>query len=375
MKTIVVSAVNLNEGGTLTILRECLSYLSALALEGEYRIVAMVYDRRLAEYPNIEYMETQWPKQRWINRLWYEYISLKKISKAIGPVYLWLSLHDTTPNVLAERRAVYCHNPFPFYRWKGSDVLLSPKIWLLAIFSKLIYRTNIHKNNWVIVQQHWLREAFQEMFGLPANTLMVAPPRLEARAIPAAIRLPGDAGYRFVYAASPNSHKNFECLCEAAALLEREGLSDFQVYITVNGEENRYARWLQQRWGSRVAALNLVGFLTQEALFDLYAQADCLVFPSKVETWGLPVSEFGTLNKPMLLADLPYAYETAAGLDQVGFFDPESPEALARQMKRLITGDASRLGKVAAQPLDEPFAASWEQLFTKLLAERSTVQE
>lgn len=36
-KTIVVSAVSLRKGGTLTILQDCLCYLSALAADGNYR--------------------------------------------------------------------------------------------------------------------------------------------------------------------------------------------------------------------------------------------------------------------------------------------------------------------------------------------------
>ena len=113
-KTMVVSAVNWNVGGTLTILRDCVDYLSKLAERGSYRIVAIVFDKNLALYPNIEYIETQWPKKRWTHRLWYEYRSMKAISEKLSPVYLWLSLHDTTPNVVAVSRAVYFHNPFPF---------------------------------------------------------------------------------------------------------------------------------------------------------------------------------------------------------------------------------------------------------------------
>lgn len=42
-KTIVVSAVSLRKGGTLTILQDCLCYLSALAADGNYRVIALVH--------------------------------------------------------------------------------------------------------------------------------------------------------------------------------------------------------------------------------------------------------------------------------------------------------------------------------------------
>ena len=56
-KTIVVSAVSLRKGGTLTILQDCLCYLSALAADGNYRVIALVHKRELADYPHIEYIE------------------------------------------------------------------------------------------------------------------------------------------------------------------------------------------------------------------------------------------------------------------------------------------------------------------------------
>ena len=57
MKKIVISAVNLKVGGTLTILRDCLRHLSGLAATGEYQVIALVYDRKVADYPHVEYIE------------------------------------------------------------------------------------------------------------------------------------------------------------------------------------------------------------------------------------------------------------------------------------------------------------------------------
>ena len=140
MKTIVVSAVNIRKGGTLTILRNCLEYLSGLAQSGNYRVVALVHKKDLACYPGIEYIELPWTIKNWVLRLWCEYVTMYGISKQLSPVYLWLSLHDTTPNVKAERRAVYCHNPFSFYPWKWKDLFLNYHIVCFAWFTKYIYR-------------------------------------------------------------------------------------------------------------------------------------------------------------------------------------------------------------------------------------------
>ena len=367
MKTIVVSAVNLNVGGTLTILRDCLQYLSEFAEKENCRVVALVYKKELADYPNIEYIEMQWPKKAWIMRLWCEYVTMHKISKRLSPISLWLSLHDTTPNVEAERRAVYCHNPFPFYRWKVREWLFSPKVVLFSLFSKYAYQINIHRNMNVIVQQQWIRKEFIRLFHLDEKQIIIAAPEYKPINQKVTEEHP-QKEYSFLFASSPNSHKNFECLCEAARLLQRK-LPDygFKVYITIQGNENNYAKWLYKHWGRSTSCLHFIGFQKREELYAYYQQCDCLVFPSKVETWGLPISEFAAWEKPMLLADLPYAYETAAGSAQLAFFNPEKPEELAGLMEKLIRRDQSFLTSIVKEEKKAPKADSWDELFKILL--------
>lgn len=365
-KTIVVSAVNLVEAGPLAILRDCLACLSDLAAQGGYRVIALVYKQSLADFPHIEYIETQWPKKRWINRLWYEYVSMRSISKEIGPVYLWFSLHDTSPSVIAERRAVYCHNAFPFYRWKAHDLFFAPKIALLALFSTYIYKPNIRRNTYLVVQQQWLRNAFQRLFSVPAAKIIVAPPAIETQEVTLSETQQRAGSYTFVFAGSPNSHKNFEVICRAAALLEQQNTVPFTVHLTVKGDENTYAQWLHRKWG-HLQSLHFSGFMSRARLEEYYAACDCLIFPSKAESWGLPITEFAAYGKPMLLADLPYAHDTAAGSKWVSFFNPDDPEALAAQMVALLRGDRSFLKTMAKKTLAEPFAMNWLDLFHKLL--------
>lgn len=63
----------------------------------------------------------------------------------------------------------------------------------------------------------------------------------------------------------------------------------------------------------KLSCINFIGFVDKNTLFIYYENSSCMIFPSKVETWGLPISEFSEFNKPMLLADLPYTHETASG--------------------------------------------------------------
>ncbi len=370
-KTIVISAVNIRKGGTLTILRECLKYLSGLGVTGGYNIVALVHDKNLCFYDGIEYIEIPDTIKSWGRRLWCEYVTMGRISDELATrygskVYLWLSLHDTSPRVRAEHQAVYCQTSFPFLKWKIRDLRMDPKIPLFALFTKYAYRVNVHSDDWLIVQAEWLRNGLSKMLKMPCDKFIVAPVEAAVAEIPEVSRRDGEP-FTFLYPASDDCHKNFETLCEAARLLEQEvGQGRFKVMLTIGGDENRYSLWLRSRWGS-VESICWNGKMSRENLFRQYALSDCLVFPSRVETWGLPISEFLPTGKPMIVSDLPFAHETTAGASQVVFFDSSSPADLCSEMKKILSGDLSSAVPNPTKSIADPVARNWKEIFELLL--------
>lgn len=371
MKTIVISAVNLRKGGTLTILRECLRAFSEWNSRDEHRVVAVVHKKELAYYDHIEYVEMPWSVRSWIHRLWCEYVSMHKLSRQIGNVNLWLSLHDTTPRVQAERQAVYCHNSYPFFSWHWRHLLLNYRIVSFALFTKFIYRINIHRNRYLIVQQEWFRREMSRMFGIDRKNIIVAKP--ESMATTNIFKHQTSnvkcetSSFIFLYPAFPDVHKNMECLCEAARLLEQEvGTQRFEVVLTTARDFNKYSKYISRHWGD-IRSLRFCGFLDRPSLAAEYAKAACLVFPSKVETWGLPISEFSPSGRPMLLADLPYAHETSAGSRCVSFFNPEDATELKCKMRQLLEGDLHAFHAIPPQHYDDPYTDNWQQTIEKLI--------
>lgn len=370
MKTIVVSGITLRKGGTLTILRDALQYLSTLAQSGEYRVVALVNRREPCDFPNIEYIEV--PQKGWIGRLWYEYVTMHRISKEIGHVYLWLSMHDVTPRVVAERQAVYCQTSFPFYNWKWRDFRFDPKIPIFAMLTRFYYKARVHRNRFLIVQQEWLRQGLSKLLGVSKETIIVAPPKTSYKKETPHYKDENQAKPAtkiFLYASTADCHKNFETLCKAARILERKvGKEKFKVTLTIKGDENKYAKWLYNNWGD-VESIDFHGFMDKGTLYRYYKECDCLIFPSNVETWGLPISEYMTMNSgPIIVANLPYAHDTTKGADSVAFFEPDNANDLAQKMEEVIKMDLRHFGSVPNDSdISEPFAQNWQSLFDILL--------
>lgn len=365
-KTIAVSGVNIRKGGTLTIMRDCLRFLSE-NLSADNRIVALVHDKSLFPYDGIEFIECKDSAKSWFRRLRTEYSDMHRISKTIGHVNLWLSLHDTTPRVEADTQAVYCQTSFPFLRWHFRDGLFDKKIPLFALFTRFAYRVNVHRNKALVVQQRWLRDKLSSLLGVERNKFIVFPPQKYFPEIPA---VKSDGCVKFSFVSTPDCHKNFETLCAASERLENKiGKGKFKVILTISGTENKYSKWIFEKW-HHVDSIEFRGFLNLDNLVKLYAETDCLVFPSRVETWGLPISEFMTTGKPLLLADLPYAHETSAGAHKVAFFQAEDCESLCGLMNDVINNDYHAFNHNIITKEEDIAVNNWSELFNLLIGEK-----
>ncbi len=358
---IVISAVNVRKGGTLTVLKDCLCYLSS---RKDVSVTAIVHRKSLCAYDGIEYIEIPWSADSWIKRLWCEYVTLGRVSKKLPKADLWFSLHDTTPRVRAEKQAVYCHTSFPFMKSSLQDLKMDYKIALFSKLTRFAYKFNVRRNSYLVVQQQWMREALGKLLAFNPDKIIVAPPSFSFPEIGVSS---GGCEKIFLYPSTPDCHKDFETLCRASAMLEQKvGKGKFRTVLTISGNENKYASWLYGQFKD-IFSIEFRGFLKKEDLLLCYEKADCLVFPSRSETWGLPISEFKSTGKPMILADLPYAHETSAGARKVAFFSLSDSEDLQKKMHKVLNGEIETFSEIPRLDYKKPVAEDWDTLFRILL--------
>lgn len=358
-KIIVISGVNLVDGGPLSVFED---FLNTLVHEGytlTYRVIALVGNKELfARYEGeIELREFRKAKKSWFYRLYLEYFGFKKASKELN-VEFWISMHDTTPNVKAKHRYVYCHNPSPFNKMSIKEAKYGYKYYLFSKFYKYLYKINIKKNDAVIVQQDWMRTEFINMYGL--DNVIVARPSLPemVKIDNITVKMP-----IFICPSFPRYYKNFQIVCEAAKELENEGRCNFKIYITLEGNENSYARLLFNQYG-KCKSINFIGLVDREQLFKIYGESACMIFMSKLETWGMPITEYKVTGKPMILANLPYAQETIGNYDNVAFVDVDDVNELKKQILNVI--EKKHLSNSRAKIVNKPYASNWKELCSLL---------
>lgn len=363
-KTLVISGINLVDGGAYSVFCDCLSALIRNGFCDNYRIIALVGKKQLFDSfkDKIELVEFPKSKKSWLFRLYYEYIFFHKLSKKIH-VNTWISLHDMTPNVIADKQYVYCHNPSPFNKMKIRDARFGLKYYLFSKFYRFLYAFNIHKNDAVIVQQDWMRSEFVKMYNLDEERVIVARPSLpDSQEI---TDVSSRESTTFIFPSFPRYYKNFGAVCKAAVELNSRGISNFKVYITLDGTENSYSRSLRKKFGE-CASLVFCGLLKRPELYKLYGRSNALIFLSKIETWGMPITEYKQTGKPMIVSDLSYAHETVGNYEHVAFVDVDDVNKVAEDMKKVI--DEKDLSSISNyKKISEPVDNDWCSLFNRIL--------
>lgn len=357
-KTIVISGINMTEGGIFTILDNCLQKISIYAKQHNHKVIALVNNASNFNYSHIQYISFPKSKKSWFYRLYYEYFYFKKFSKKLKPD-IWLSLHDVSPNVVTKKQFVYCHHPTVFYKATLSDWKFDYKIGVFSIFYKYLYQINIKKNSAVFVQQHWIKSEFEKMFSI--KNVIVALPEFTESIITEKTTLNPEK-IHFFYPSFPRSFKNFEVIFEAISLLEPKIQQKVEFHFsTIKDNKGNYAKYLLKKY-SDSNSVNFMGWLSREELLTLYNSVDCIVFPSKLETWGLPLSEAKAYKKPILAANLPYAKEAIGTYDRVSFFDINDAKTLAQLITTFVNKTIVYEKNTVLQDNDIA-VRSWYELF------------
>lgn len=358
---VVVSGVNLVEGGTLTVFREMVRALAEH--RPQWTVHALVHRRGILGVPAVVEHPFEHIKSSWLRRLRFEWFETPRICEALRPD-VWLSMHDITPRIRGPRQFVYCHNPGPFSTLPLRQAFKDWRFGLFQLFYGHLYGLNIHRNDAVIVQQDWLRRFFERRYGV--GRVIVAHPT----GVPVhggAIRTSARQGLpsRFLYPTLPRVFKNIELVADALRLLEAEPRWHGEVSVTIDGSESAYARRLADRCQG-LRSLRLIGRQGHEAMNQRYAECDALLFTSLLETWGLPLTEARDRGLPIVTMDLPYAHETVGRCQAVRFVPPHDPHALARTLLALHLGETGFERHDAPIPA-APYAQGWPALAAMIL--------
>lgn len=317
MKRVLVIATAAKEGGALSILSQFINstiedlYYTFLVDESVLKI--------LPKKKNITYQA--FPKKNIFRRLYFDLFEVTKIIKlSRSDVCFNLQNVPVRTNI---KQLVYMHQPIPFTDLRRLNIKFNATIFFYKYLYFLLIKFNDKYAYSYIVQTEWLKRRLSLKLKRKTKDVLVFKPLVEMVSKNALSdkkneRLSAhDKSFDFVYPASAISYKNHEFLIEIFSQLDKEWLHKHNVklYLTIQSETIQ----------KKVLSLGLnnivffVGYLNRDKVFDLYSRASALIFPSLIETYGLPLIEAAYFNLPVVTVDLDYSKEVLSGYKKVLF--------------------------------------------------------
>ena len=247
-------------------------------------------------------------------RLKFEYLTGGKWVNGINPDVVF-SLENMLPKGLDSgiKQVLYIHQPVGFQHEKKFSIL-KPNEREQGIYQRFYHPmiiSSAKKADRIVVQTEWMKRALVRDEKIPSDKIYKVKPDI-----------PDLSGYvrngefdpvRFFFPASNLPYKNHAVIEAAREILIREG---FEPKILFTKEK----------------------VLPREEIFAEYNRST-LLFPSYLETFGMPLGEAQQFGNPVIAADTEFAREVLAGYDNAYFFNPFDPDGLAELMRAVMNGE------------------------------------
>lgn len=207
---------------------------------------------------------------------------------------------------------------------------------------KKVLRHAMEKSKAIIAVSDYVKSSILERFNVPEKKISViyegvsSTPRLNDSTTP---RLPVPPPY-FLYVGSAYPHKNLESLLHAFSFLVKKYP---QVKLVLVGQEDIFYRALKKELEEidiDQHAVVFTGFVPDDLLGELYANASLYVFPSRHEGFGLPPLEAMGHGVPVVSSNRGPLPEVLG--DAAVYFNPDDIEEMVAVMERTLQNQSLR---------------------------------
>ena len=340
VKTIIVNDVAASMGGALSILRQFLRELTENEMAKSFRWIIFVSNDLVNEFSS-EYIEiVKVDAKKWRKRIWWDTFGICKWlqDRHIEPS-LAVSLMSVGFRKLDAPQIVYMHQPLPFGDFNEFKPFeLKARFYRLAIW-KWMKRT-IRRDSSVVVQTNWMKEAVSNKLRIPKEQIHVIRPVIEPFAGEELRCVNKKSYYLFYPAVASASYKNHELLIKILSTIKKkkpELYPRITLAFTCNPDDNRITKYYY-RLSKKLSVderIEWKGYLGKDEMLREYIQSDIVLFPSKLETFGLPLIEAASMGKPIFVLDEPYAHDVLEGYKGVKYI-PDDPAQWAEKLEETL---------------------------------------
>lgn len=315
--TIMIYDVHASESGALAILDDLYKQIRNYS-DKSVKWVFIVSTPEYEETKEITVRRFPWVKQNWGYRYYFDTVTTRKLLKEFKPDKVF-SLQNKGIDFYKKVQLVYLHLPFILTDHKFDIKVDGKKLWAYQnIISKSIFKS-LRKVDMTIVQTEWMKKALVKKAGVNADKIVVQQPDIKCNDIKDFIDCPENRK-RIFYPATAFTYKNHSTLLKALNYATEKGLKDYKVIFTIRLDENAYTQNLYKYVMEHNLNVKFNGPIPREKVFEIYARS-ILVFPSYVESFGLPLLEAKLSGTYIIASDTPFCHEILDGYDKAEFFE------------------------------------------------------
>lgn len=279
---------------------------------------------RVIPYPDI--------KKSWIKRLWFDLFSGKFLINKLRPD-VYISMQNTATLGVLAKQIVYLHQPLPYQKTKRYSFFKKSEF-KYAIYQNIIgYIINFLLKKTkasVIVQTKWMCQVLVERRILDKDKIVIIPPTIHVNLNK---NNNCDDTRTFFFPASSVPYKNHQVIYQAVNTLRENGYKDFSVLLTIDQPQNVIKEDYPE--------IIFLGPISRPEVLDKYTKS-VLVFPSYIETFGLPLLEAKMANSVILAANTDFSTEILEGYPNAYFFNYWDYRKLAKIMAQVLDGIISK---------------------------------
>lgn len=335
MKTILINATAARTSGALIILKDFISYCSSKNCNSDAKFLLFTTIDGFASSEKIEVVRLQ--QMSWLQRIKWDNGGLRKFCENhdINPTLI-ISMQNTCTNYPSVPQLVYYHQSLPLIPYSWNPLKKEErKLFLYAHFYKY-FVNKYNKNATYVVQLPYIKKLFIEKFkNISENNVYVIRPNNPN--IEINVYRNEEHKFRFIYPATPLSYKNHKCIVEAINLLKNEKnslLNEFEVIFTIPNVDNSISELIKKY--KLENTIKCIGSVPYKELLLMYKNSEVLLFPSKIETYGLPLVEAASFGLRIIASDLDYAKEVLFFYEDKEFLNPDNYETWACKIEECI---------------------------------------
>ena len=375
MKTIVVNSVAFTEGGSFVILEDFLKSISYRD-DISYIVFCSVDEFGFLLPQNVKIINPD--AKRWVRRLYWDFIGIKK----------WCKDNDIRPSLLFSLQScgsvffrnvpqvIYYHQPMPIYEQQWSLFSSDERVlWLKKVLLRFVMRLFVTDKTIFITQLKCIKQKVQKTFNVLSHQVKIFYPTIP-QDIDSYVINQSDShkhdDFVIVYPASAMKYKNHVEIVNAIIHLKHHGYSLKHIKVKFAGVTSNDLSQISSLIKIAQVEYNFIfmGYISRAEMLELYSNADLLLFPSYIETFGLPLVEAAKFGIPIGVVDEDYAYEVLTNYNGVTYLPIHNAKAWASYILSI-----QKL-KPRFEPLTSNcFQPSWHELIGYIESEAGASHE